>query len=381
MKFAELLERAEAWDKVNYDNLAPVGTMSYKSENESLNFYPKGENDQLVTGLFGGSISLGSRLTSVEMTDNARSQLASRLQAPPQSWLFDNHKCPPALREGILNWKFGNAPDPEKLFLIRQRKLEEGTIARAILSERYEKFDHFEALQMIEQAIRQDGLDPNTTFEIERVYLDDRMSFYLTFPMDLDSGLANFGKGFGGTEPKEGNGHGGLRRAVWFSNDETGGGSWRVHPAIYRQVCTNGLMAWDQDQSVGVAVRHLTTKNAMRTVVADAITQAFGMTQELAEQFVATQIVKVNRKTMKDMITSWVAPYQIPASVRDAWIEKFEERDSTLWDHINYATFEAQRQPQATTEAMERLAGQLVTKGIAPRFMSRQFADFADVGR
>lgn len=370
MKLSETVERAEAWDRENVDKIATIGSMRYvefPSGDEGLRFTPKPE--EVSNGLFSSAVIVPEE-EETDLTFLAQQHLATKTQAPPHRWLFDDAKCTPELRQYILNYKMDNWNNQEREFLLRQRF--NGDMdkprTRAVLSDRYEKFDHFTFLNLVKDAIAWDGLDPDTHFKVERFHIDDSMSMYLSFPLDLDSGLQNFGN-YGGRDGERGNGNGGIRRAIWISNNEVGGGSARIHPAIWRMVCSNGLYAWSHDQSEGFSFRHISTKEAKTVVVADALTQALSMSSEMASAFVATQTQRLNRKGLKDLIGKWTKDYTLPLGVQEAWEARFTGRDSTWWDHINYVTENAQQHSYETGLQMERMAGAMVNAQLADRYL------------
>ena len=376
-KFTDALAQAEAWDQANIDQRARLKDLSYgslengKQINEELGFTPIDQENSRAASLFGTGVTVTTEREWLELSDYARGQLCYRLDAPPQKWLFGD-KCDAELRAQILQYQI-NKSDPEKEILLRQRSLNGQRYVRAVLSDRFGKFDHFKYLSMIADAMRHDGTDPDR-FEISRFYLGNSMSMMISIPMDLDSGLNAFiddaNLDYSQDERDRGWGqHGGIRRAVIVGNSEIGSGSWYAYPAIWRQVCGNGMQAWVQ--GVGFSGRHIGTETAQVMVIADTIAQSFKFSKELAEGFVATQAVKLNRTTIGDLLDSWTNKYSLPIGVADAMKERSQGRDTTLWHQINYLTEMARdTESDQVRDDLEKVAGELVFATINPVYLA-----------
>lgn len=377
MKLHEIIERAEEWDQNNFDDIAKIESLSYGIQDpqgnliENLLFTPTEErssyksNGNGMESLFGQAVAILEDQKQASMSTGAKQQLAARLLAPPGRWLFEDQNCPPALRQLILNWKIEHWSEPEKLILLRQHidPRDPEPYIRAVLSDKYEKFDHFEYLTMINEALKMDQTDPNL-FNVERNYLHDSMSFYLSFPMDLDTGLQDFGNGTDGLRGDK------IRRAVRISNDETGRGSARIEPAVWMMVCGNGAYGW-RSNGDALAVRHVgLTTFSVRVLVADMIMTAFSQSQELAEAFIATQAKVLNRRTLGDLIEDWTRDYRLPLSISEGWKENFAGRPSTWWDHINYVTLAAQSESEELGLDIEKMAGAMIYAQLPAKYLA-----------
>lgn len=273
----------------------------------------------------------------------AFNQICNTLNAPA-GWLT-NH-CPEELKVDILNELALKWRDDKNLF-VRFK----GEVVRAVLSDKYSVFDHSQLIDLTAEAIQTMGIEP----QVYRATVADEMRAYLVFPQIT---LA--------PDPTRDNG--GLHPSMYISNSERGGGSARVTGAVYRSICSNGLiMGWKTNETM--AVRHLNYSRAeMGLLVAEGITTALKMSEEATRLFIESQEVKIPKANLSSIVSGWTERYGISIDAKDNWLASITSEatsygradDIRLFDLVNAATYVSQSRPAEETEMIERMAGEIL---------------------
>jgi len=281
-----------------------------------------------------------------KLTDWAYNQLAGRLDAPPTRWLLDDTHCDTGLRNGIMDYLV--KVRPEQGLTVRMN----GDSVRAVLSDQYTKFDHTELVDMVGEAITEMGVQA----EVRRAEIGDELRAYVLVPSIT----------FANDPTKQGNG--GLHPAVYLSNSERGGGAVRITGAVYRSVCSNGVIyGWSATDVFSMRHRWI-DQNGMRVLVADALAQSFKMSEKAAMAFVRAQQLQVEPRSLKPIVNEWALKYGISISAKENWLQVITSEatsygraeDPRLFDVVNAATYVAQQQIPAEREQMERMAGDIL---------------------
>ena len=244
----------------------------------------------------GGIITVDDTFKApYHMTEWAANQLCQRLGMPFRYYEI----CPPELRQTNVNywmeraadmkkqaeedakqvtWKRGGkeilVPDgmseelqkqaKNKNVMLRLREENDERVIRGILSDKYTKFDNSEILHLVNEFLTIQNKDYNVEMWNQN---DDGFHLRLTFDaLTTQIGYTPDGK------PDI------HKVGIHVMNSEVGRSSVRIIPMVYRQVCTNGLMAWVSDNENIFSQRHLyIAEETMRERVAVAIGNALKM--------------------------------------------------------------------------------------------------------
>lgn len=313
----------------------------YTVDTHSMTFLPNGQ--MAVT-------SPGTPAVVGQTNDYAFNQIC-RLLDIPAGWVGKPEHCPDELRVHLMN-KLANTYRPKADTLVRMR---EDTI-RAVLSSKYTKFDNTTFIDLVAQAVDTMGIEPR----IHRTILGDDLKAYIVFPQ------VTFAPDPQHPEPHHGNG--GLHPAMYISNSERGGGSARVVGAVYRSICSNGMiMGWHTNDNF--EVRHIYKSSmAMGLLVAEGITAALKMSEEATKAFIAAQEVHIEKPHLGHIVNEWATSYGLTVEAKEDWlatitselVQNGRQDDPRAFDVINAATYVAQTQRMEETETMERMAGDLL---------------------
>ena len=157
-----------------------------------------------------------------ELTRNAHTQIAQRLQIPQKYYDRMTQDSPELWATNVNHW-FNESPENRLIRTIANGEGDSQRI-RAFLSDRYRVLDNEELLENILPV-----LSERNDISIESCHVDDNKLFLKAFFTDLE------------TEVKGDAKVGDLIRAgVSISNSEVGTGSLTVAPMTYRLWCTNG---------------------------------------------------------------------------------------------------------------------------------------------
>jgi hypothetical protein len=363
----EVLERARAYAARCHDEA---------TETRRIAFDPSGQVKMAVEGEMR-SLKFVAQ-TEAHPTDWALSQMAERL-AGPAGWIGREQDIP--LRSEVMNALL-RFRDGDTKWLMRLRENEgvipPSTEIRAALSEKYTKFDNVGFLEMVARGVDELG----TEVQIHRAETGDDLRAYIllpkisfpekpggeiTPPPPPDDGIA-LGHTFD-------YGNGGLHPAIYIRNSEIGGGSARVHGAIFRAVCSNGaIIGWSLDEGVGARVIHThKSEAAIWAIISSAIVDALKMSEEAAKRFIDAQMVQVPKADLKGIVNGWVAKYGLSVEFGENWLgaitgnaaEYDRSQAPTLFDVINGATLTAQGLGGMQREQAEVMAGAILVPPTA----------------
>ena len=308
----------------------------------SFAFVATPEHDALVELRQAGQ---GTRGLQAHLTPHAFSQLSSRVGPTAGTPAYLRH-CPPRLRTLNMSWWLQhNAPKEDALLRLVHGGYEPGAgfvedapTVRAVLSGRYEPFDDLDLVRALESLPRIDEavvrwIDVNDmTSHVRLSWPEERVALRV------------------GDE---------VERGVHISNSEVGARSVRIEPLVYRLVCTNGLIA---PRRLGAhAIRHVGRGDRVRQLVAQAVDDVFGATEQLVDRFKDALDVAISSPV--DEITAVAKAGQLTeAQFKNLLDSYLLEPEPTRYGITNAVTLAAQGQddPVARTD-METLAGRYVT--------------------
>jgi len=278
-------------------------------------------------------------------------QLCYKLNVPA-GWVGNPKNCPEPLKIKILSELAGIYRDDGD-YLLRMK----GNVLRAILSSQYSIFDNLEFVDLIEEAVATMGIEA----KVHRYTVGDDMRAYLVFPSVTFAPDPQ-------AQSHENGDNGGLHPAMYISNSERGGGSARVAGAVYRAICTNGVIfGWKSEEGLNVRHRYH-SKAMMGAMVADGIAEALRMSEEATRRFIASQDVKIKPVSLAGIVDQWAGKYGITVSTKENWLASIttesvangRKGDPRLFDIVNAATYVAQTASEFETERMERIAGAML---------------------
>ncbi|MFA5416903.1 MAG: DUF932 domain-containing protein [Bacteroidales bacterium] len=310
---------------------------------KTLDFAP-GNGLHFTPDMAGGSTRMAGIINDWSFT-----QICGRLNAPG-AWLGDPDKCPEELKIDILNQLASKYRDDTNL-LIRMK----GEVIRAILSSRYSKFDNMEFVDLVGDAVATmgEGMAP----QIIRSQVGDELRSYVCFPQIT---LA--------PDPEKRD-TGGLHPSLYISNSERGGGSAKVAGAVFRTVCSNGMIyGWRSEDTF--EARHIfKSRAAMGLLVAEGIAEGLRLSEEATDRFIKAQDIKIPQISLAGIVDNWVTKYGISVEAKENWlaaishetIENGRKNDTRLFDLVNSATYVAQTRRPDETELMERAAGDILS--------------------
>lgn len=337
MSISELKVRADAYAEDCFDT---------KTTSRSFTF---GRANSLSFGLPASTVKTGGTLTPY-----ALEQLTYRLDAPPARWLLDSSHCPEEEKVKIINDLLDLRP--EQKTLLRSK----GETIRAVLSDRYTKFDNTTLVEMLGEAVQ--GL--GTEARVHRAEVGDELRAYVLLPQIT---FAPDPSSRPGNHP----GNGGLHPAIYVRNSEIGSGSAGFYGGLYRASCENGaIYGWNRDADRAFSFRHAYVQEAtMRVLVAEAIGVALNMTEEAAARFVASQEVHLEPPNLRGIVDGWAAKYGLSVEASTNWLAAVTSEsaaygrvdDPRAFDLINAATYTAQARPALERELMERAAGEMLS--------------------
>jgi len=309
----------------------------------SLNF---GEKDAMVFNCETPGVAMAGIYN-----DWAFSQICERLNVPAR-WVGNPDNCPEALKIKILNELSATYRD-NKNFFVRMK----GSVIRAVLSDQYSQFDNGEFLNLVGEAVSTMGIEP----KIHRASVGDEMRAYMVFPQ------ITFAPDPQAKSHRNGD-NGGLHPALYISNSERGGGAARTVGAVFRGICSNGLIyGWTAQETFEVRHR-FHSKAMMGVLVAEGVSMALKMSEEATKKFLASQDVKVTPVKLGSIVNAWAEKYGITVEAKDNWMSAIQTEaivngrfdDVRLFDVINAATYVSQTRREGETELIERMAGDML---------------------
>jgi len=327
ISLGDAVSAIEEWDSHNAD---------YKSLTKDIQFAANSTSNTISTDEI-----------DMELDNNAFKQLSNHLQVPGH-WSIDEVKCPPDLRETIINHRL---QDPKakwvtREWLIRTRR----DHVRAMLSSYYTPFDHLEFIRTIDAVLA--NMDLSQYAQVARMEVNDRMRMWIVFPGQLPETDGNGFKGYDGL------GIGKTYAGIYLSNDETGRGSITVAPGTIRAACANGLIFWKEN--LRFTRVHISIGTKLHEKVADNITRSLELAQANLNDLVSLKNYVVKRP--KSIIDNYARSYRLPQDVRNYWYEWSTKvgENLTMRDLVNMATEISQQQPTELAETMDQMAGAMV---------------------
>lgn len=167
-----------------------------------------------------GEIALESDTTTNEfpVTDHAHSQIAARLDIPAKYYNRMRSDAPSLLAANVNEW-FHSKPERRMIRTLDGQ-------ARAFLSDRYRRLDHFDLAEAVLPILAEMG----EGIQIASTELTDSRMYIKVINQRLE------------LEVKPGDV---VQAGIAISNSEIGLGALKVEPLIYRLICTNGMIAQD----------------------------------------------------------------------------------------------------------------------------------------
>lgn len=155
---------------------------------------------------------------TLAVTEHTHSQISDRVGIPHKYYQKMLQVAPNLLATNVNHW-FGNNPEKRMIRTLSGQ-------ARAFLSDRYRRIDHYEVLETVLPVVAEmgDGVQiVSTEITESRLYLkivNPRLELEVTKGDVVQAGVA-------------------------ISNSEVGLGAIKVEPLVYRLICTNGMIARD----------------------------------------------------------------------------------------------------------------------------------------
>lgn len=339
---ADFTDRVNAWNETLSDVVAPFGQAQYVDSHIVLS-----ETNPLF----------GRVVYGVEPNQNAQGQLGARLKFPA-SWVFspDTADCTPEIRTSILNYKFNQSAREESMLW----RLREGTILRAVMTDKYSRYDHATLWNAVTDGVNKSGLAQLAPV-VFRPYVDDKMTAYIIFPtVDASDPQTD--------NPQTGEGRrgkGGMHPAIYVSNAEDGTGSTRLAGGLYQSVCENGcIFGWKSESAINI--RHRGHSDAeMAYAVSVAIVEAMKSASLGIEQYVNACKIQIESEMIPQLIDGWKSQFKVSENITDEWSKMMVTQSSvhglTLADTVNGLTLIAGAQANnAVREDLEIAAGEIL---------------------
>jgi DNA-binding phage protein len=167
------------------------------------------------------AIEVNDSQVTLDVTSHAHRQIADRVGIPTKYYDRIATNTPQLLAANVNTW-FNHKPER------RMVRTLDGN-ARAFLSDRYRRIDHYELLQAVLPVVGEMGEGvqiASTEITDSRVYLK-----VINKQLELEVQKGDV-----------------VQAGFVISNSEIGMGAVRVEPLIYRLVCTNGMISQDFSQ-------------------------------------------------------------------------------------------------------------------------------------
>lgn len=368
----DLQARVGAYAADCWDDMAPTREMAF-TDGTTLRYKAQaGQADALFNRGEAGEIE-------TTVGQHAFGQLAERLDAPPIRWLLDERHVGPELRAHVMNLMLEAREN--STILLRHK----ADTLRAVLSDQYSVFNHTDAVDLVAGALDQMG-DLGGDVQVHNPQVGDVLRAYVLLPrvtitqdpgarggehvaLTPDTGNAHGpgGHEWTGGDPR-GNG-GGLHPAIYLTNSEVGTGRVRIHGAMFRAVCSNGaIVGWKQGEGLDLVHRNL-SRRTIASAMADALVEAFRMSEDAVNRFVASQAILLEPTKIGGLAREWGDKYGISLPNIEAWTKMVTAEAGAngrleapaLFDLVNAATFLAQSVGGADErEALERVGGDLL---------------------
>jgi hypothetical protein len=288
------------------------------------------------------------------MNDHAYGQMINKGMGKyaPTQWMRET--CPEDIHADLLKKCVAEFRDADKPMLMRTR---DDGVLRAALSDQYGIWNNDDFIRSVIEVMGESSL---TNIEVKRAQVDDKLRAYITIPrttVDFDPTMYN-------NPDREG---GGLNPAAFIYNDEIGSGGIRIAKAVWRLICTNGMMGWDRED-IYYRTHKFRNTDVVKLEIYDALIDAFQKSEQFIKQFTATIDVEVPTDGLERLTKSWSKKYGITVEAGENWLAAIynesaaygRAEDVRAWDVVNAATQIAQSRSDDEGQLMEAMAGGLV---------------------
>lgn len=325
--------------------------------------------------LFPSKASKYTASIATTPNDHAWSQLVEKFDAPPQSWLTNDKRCPVKMRSIIMN-HLARDYRPDADLFIRMK----GDHTRAVLSSSYTNYDNLEMLETVQKICNQNGLQT----EVYRPAIGDFFSAYILLP------AITFDADGSGHTDKEG----GLHPGLYVSNGETGNSATRTAGGLWRYTCSNGAIIGytrDQDNSLKIIHRHHDSYTYSR-IITNGILAGLQMSEAAAAAYLAsTELPAGENDQIKKLVNTWADKYGISITNKEDWLKAVageaigsgRTKDTAMVvDVFNAATSTARSIDNAEErEQVERLAGDYLMTATRQNRTAQHLAPTATITR
>jgi hypothetical protein len=233
------------------------------------------------------------------LDENAFTQMAQLLDAPPLTWLNDPKACDLTLLSDIMNYLAQHRPEANYF-----TRFWGDDSVRAVLSDQYRPFDHDVLLPMVIDAFEEMG---SPKHKVMRSCIDHHMRGYVLFPeMVLEN------------DPRGGN----IHPAMYLTNEETGRGGLRVLPAVFTGYCSNGSIFGLSQTGKEQLIRHRWYDlDILKEKVALMIGDAMNAADAVIQAYVKSYTIKIAKKELPNIIARWSATtaYRMSQEEATAW--------------------------------------------------------------
>lgn len=258
-KFNEILERLEEEDKRKVDTIAPINSLRV---NEDFTFS-------------------GEDVGNVRMTDHAFGQLCSSVYnyTLPADYFKKLYEDDPQRFAEQLNYHLEKGRGVKRRFRMVIDEDKSQAEVRGLVSEQFVPYDNLDVL-----SIFLDTAKELPEFEVMNDFTNDKMMFLrIGFPTESKS----FGTTIDGKDDKN-------FLALDLLNSEVGSTSIIANPAIFRLVCTNGMVA-KQSQYGLFKKRHMHINPvAVNEGLRHSILNGINTGAEMLEKFSKAREVKLD---------------------------------------------------------------------------------------
>ena len=318
--FDGIMEKIEKDDNGKFD--AVVDMKDMRVRNGRICF----EGDNLGHDVSG--------LRDLTFTDWGEQQFCTKIQIPHRYY----SRCPNHLKDQNANEWLEEHEDRVRMRL-------KGSMVRGFVSDKYVPLDNKPLMDIMK------GLLDKKDIDIKKFDVSDRsMHCRIAFP-DLRKDIGTDGKSDI------------LHAGVHITNSEVGSSAVHVWSMVYREICTNGLIA-DAGGEELLNQRHIHLKTyELTTRAAEAIGQAAHVGADVIDSLIAAKQEKivdpleVIKRLSKDRFTD---------KFTDEVLLSYEaEPDATKYALVNAFTREAQTLEMDRRVDVERFAGRLLKKRVA----------------
>lgn len=275
--------------------------------------------------------------------EHALGQIASRLGIPTKYARKMMEHSPELLAENVNHWlwKMNVEAEREKKWLLRTK----GEGLRAVLTDKYTELDNHFVFNLLSNALENGEVVDIKNFDLNSKYLN----FRAVFP-DLK---ADIGSVFQKDEVMVG---------IHVTNSEVGASSLRIHACLWRQICSNGMIApVGGSESGGLLIqRHagLTTREMQGRVI-DAINESMLAGDGLIEQFARTKDIKIEKPM--DVLKKLAQDKKYTNKFTDDLISSYHtEPDASAFGIVNAMTRASQTLPFEQRLEVETDAGKVM---------------------